>query len=382
MKKIAFILVAVLSFNHTMAQVNFAQLDLVVIGLDSLTYRIEEMETKDRKVLSSGSIEGSHLLLQLDSLDKFNSTVPCILSLLTEDKQINVIVPLPLEKSAKISVHLDLTHFYDGEKITDKTKIIYSGTRHASDFSILWKTLLEITNDNLELMKGGLKIDSSDFIVQENSIRSRSASSLRNYHFHYPESDFTYMFLLADIVNIKRAIIGKDPAFLLADSLCFAFSKPNRSYLVNKLCEEVSLKKTNIVTNDSFEFIAYDSLSQAYSSKKFKGKYILYDFWATWCGPCIKEMEHIKEIYEKYSNNKKFSIISISIDEKTTNWKNFIARNKYAWKQLIQRDNSITKKYEIISIPFNFIVDPDGKIIGRNLHQEDLDEFLKKILAQ
>jgi len=105
-----------------------------------------------------------------------------------------------------------------------------------------------------------------------------------------------------------------------------------------------------------------------------KGKYVFVDFWASWCGPCRAEIPNVKKAYEQYSS-KGLEIVGISLDNKAEAWKNALTSMGMTWKQLsdLKGWNSLgADLYSIHSIPATVLIDPQGKIIARNLRGEEM----------
>lgn len=113
-----------------------------------------------------------------------------------------------------------------------------------------------------------------------------------------------------------------------------------------------------------------------------KGKVLLLDFWASWCGPCRRENPNVVAAYEKY-HKKGFEILGISLDKDKTKWKAAVEKDKLTWQNLSDLkgwDNEVAKMYAIRSIPSNFLIDANGIIIAKNLRGEDLEKKLEELL--
>ncbi len=130
------------------------------------------------------------------------------------------------------------------------------------------------------------------------------------------------------------------------------------------------------------DFIQATSSGQKISLKNFEGKYVLLDFWASWCAPCRKQHPALISLFEEFGD-KKFEIISISLDDDRKAWLEAIARDKInKWTNISDlkgQQNDIALKYGVQSIPANFLIDPTGMIIDKNLEPEQLYKKLKAL---
>ncbi|MGL6022355.1 MAG: redoxin domain-containing protein [Chitinophagaceae bacterium] len=117
------------------------------------------------------------------------------------------------------------------------------------------------------------------------------------------------------------------------------------------------------------------------SLSDYKGKYVLIDFWASWCGPCRKENPNVVKAYEKY-HPKGFDILGVSLDKDKNSWEKAIEKDRLIWTQVSDLQgwqSSAGELYNVKSIPTNFLVDPAGNIIAENLRGEALEKKLEEI---
>ena len=145
-----------------------------------------------------------------------------------------------------------------------------------------------------------------------------------------------------------------------------------RTYAQQMLKSDVGGAYTDITLNDT------NDQSIALSSLIAPGKYVLLDFWATWCGPCMGEMPHLKEAYAEY-HSKGFEIYGVSLDQNRDAWVKFATT--LPWVNVLQQsDSQPSEDYAVNSIPSNFLIGPDGTIIAKNLRGSMLIEKLSEII--
>ncbi|MEO8887462.1 MAG: TlpA disulfide reductase family protein [Mucilaginibacter sp.] len=115
----------------------------------------------------------------------------------------------------------------------------------------------------------------------------------------------------------------------------------------------------------------------------YKGKYVMLDFWASWCAPCRQENPNVVKQYAKF-HSKGFNILGISLDEKKEDWQQAINADKLTWQHgsdLKRFEGPTESLYRIDAIPSNFIIDPQGVIIAKNITGKSLEDFLNKTFS-
>lgn len=131
----------------------------------------------------------------------------------------------------------------------------------------------------------------------------------------------------------------------------------------------------------AFEELGVDRKT-TYSLASLRGKVVLIDFWASWCGPCRKENPNVVKTYEKYKNDG-FTVMSVSLDTDKDKWNAAIKQDKLTWDNHVSDlggwNSRVGKMYGVNSVPFTVLIDQEGKIINTNLRGEALENELRKI---
>ena len=149
--------------------------------------------------------------------------------------------------------------------------------------------------------------------------------------------------------------------------------------------EDTKKVQRSLVEGAKFpDFDEKDVTGKPISVANYKGKVVLIDFWATWCGPCVAELPNVLKAYEKH-HSKGFEIIGISLDQDQTRLTTFTMQKNMTWQQFFDGKgwgNKLAAKYGVNSIPATYLLDGEGKIIAKNLRGEDLEQAVAKALTK
>ncbi|MBQ0786068.1 MAG: AhpC/TSA family protein [Oceanihabitans sp.] len=183
----------------------------------------------------------------------------------------------------------------------------------------------------------------------------------------------------ASLLSVYATTWGKEKT----TKLFVQFSKENKeSNYGQKIARYIELNKEPKIGDPFADFEMNDQNQELKKLSEIKGKAILLEFWASWCGPCRKENPNLVKTYKRF-HPKGFEIFAVSLDENKENWTKAIRKDSLSWthvSDLKGQGNEASLIYGINGIPDNFLISENGEIIGRNLRGEELNHKLIEIM--
>lgn len=300
---------------------------------------------------------------------------------------------LDMNKSAPFGgVPFDFTSFMLDSGITTITGLdsVYcsniTGTKEQEYFSKLNHLTipLEIKKDKILKLAKNISIQDSslylDYMSKVTSTRSRIEREIDSINLffikEYPNMFFS-LYLLDDYAQKNK--YNHDLIRPLFDTILTTEIKNSQMghYILKRLEDNKKKLKVNQFIED---FKLKDTSGDFQSVLSFKSRFILLDFWASWCGPCRAKHPKLISLYNSY-HNKGFDIISISIDKDATAWKKAISQDKLPWINLIEQsgwDGTVANAFDITFLPRNYLLSQDGRVMAIDIKFDELESILNQ----
>ncbi len=186
--------------------------------------------------------------------------------------------------------------------------------------------------------------------------------------------------------------IGMDSVKSLLNSLTKKFPKNNSVADIKKQFEQYIAEQSQSQSQPqpgqvkegqiAPDFTLPDVEGKPFTLSSLRGKYVLLDFWASWCGPCREENPNVVATYKQFKD-KNFTVLGVSLDQEKKNWLSAIKEDGLVWKQVSDLkfwNSEAAALYGVEAIPYNVLIDPAGKVIGTSLRGSDLSNKLSEVL--
>ncbi|SER25390.1 TlpA disulfide reductase family protein [Pedobacter rhizosphaerae] len=168
-----------------------------------------------------------------------------------------------------------------------------------------------------------------------------------------------------------------------ANAYALLSEKGKNTFYAKRIKQFINTEVAISKGNEAPGFTLNDLNGKPVKLADYRGQYVLLDFWASWCPPCRAEHPLLKKLEQQYG--KKIAFVSISMDAVNKSWKQAVQQDQLTWTQLNDpqaNNGEVADSYGIKSLPFNCIVDTEGKILATKLRGHDLENFLAKMFSQ
>jgi len=252
------------------------------------------------------------------------------------------------------------------------TKVQSENLEYHSKMDTLQVQYQEIVNRYFKAKAAKDSLELKKIATDAKPIMDKMESTLDGFIFSHPDS-----YVTADLVFSNRMAVIDVAKF---DPIYKSLSPKLLSSFTGKKITDKYMKAKQFAVGKNIDFTLPDKDGKEFKLSSLKGKYVLVDFWASWCVPCRAENPFMLKAYHELKD-KNFEIVGVSLDDKRAAWLQAVAADKLPWIQVSDVKGfktDVAVRFGISAIPQNVLIDPTGKVIAKDLRGEDVN---KKIAA-
>jgi peroxiredoxin len=275
--------------------------------------------------------------------------------------------------NAKFTINADADSLGKGSVVSE-SEIQKAFVAIKNDLDVVTDQKNMVIQDYNIARKDGQQELVDQLVAKYDSLEAISNKIMTTFVENNPKSPVSAMFVhnqygSGSVEELNEGVAKLDTSLL---------GSPYAKVLTNRIAilEKVAIGK------QAPDFAMADSLGNAISLSSFKGKYVLVDFWASWCGPCRRENPNVVKLFNQYKD-KNFTILGVSLDTDRSKWIKAIEDDKLTWSHVSDLQgwkNSAAGLYGVRAIPHTVLIDANGVIIGRNLRGDELAAKLAEVL--
>ena len=205
------------------------------------------------------------------------------------------------------------------------------------------------------------------------SLNDQTAVAVLGFVKKYPQSPVSPFIIIDRFINYPNKEMQEKTFSLLDDAA--------KNSLYGKKISEYQRIAAKTGIGATPDFAVTDTAGKILRLSDLRGKYVLVDFWASWCAPCRKENPNVVKAYQQF-HDKGFEIVGVSLDTKKDAWLKAIEKDGLTWNHVSDLqgwESGIVKEFGIKVVPTSFLLDKNGKVIANNLREEALQEKLKTL---